>query len=54
MIISRCCCVPRSQVIELCSHSNYLYRMTAISAVAQLCAVVPKEHVLRRQMSNLP
>jgi len=37
-------------VMELCSHSNYLYRMTAIWAIAHLCAVVPKEHVLRREM----
>jgi hypothetical protein len=28
MIISRCCRVPH--VIELCSHSNYLYSMTVI------------------------
>ena len=37
-------------VMELCLHSNYLYRMTAIWAIAHLCAVVPKEHVLRREM----
>ena len=37
-------------VLELCTNSNYLYRMTAISATAHLCAVVPKEHGLRRQM----
>ena len=37
-------------VVDLCAHQNYLYRMTAISAVAQLFAVVPRDHALRARM----
>ncbi|EKX34071.1 hypothetical protein GUITHDRAFT_160260 [Guillardia theta CCMP2712] len=38
------------QVIELCGHSNYLYRMTAINSIANLTSAVDKEK--QKQMLN--